>query len=332
MIVASKINKCLPWQMDQWQKLRQGIESERFPHAIIIGGEADTGKALFSDFIAAFLFCKKEGREQACGECAECRYYQAGSHPDFRLVEPEKEGGIITVNQIRELSSFFSMSSQMMGYKIAIIRPADRMNTNAANSLLKTLEEPAGKSLIILVSDLPLSLPATIRSRCQMVESSIDDHKSITDWVSQQQQEQSIEKIEDALAAVSGRPLAAIEFLKPEYQENRLSVLQEFESALLSNKNILDTAKKWSSVNTKEVLEFLISWAIDIAIYKSTENTEMLKNRDIRQRIITISNNLELKSVIAFSEKAMEARRFIDRKVNVQLLLEELLVTCSNKK
>src|SRR5215510_13416625 len=117
-----------------------------------------------------------------------CRLFEAGSHPDFRRMEPSAEDAgadasvtqaasagmrgarVITVGQVRELAQFLDLTSHFGGAKVVLIQPAERMHASAANALLKTLEEPTAETLFLLVADQPNKLPVTVRSRCMRVD------------------------------------------------------------------------------------------------------------------------------------------------------------------
>ena len=158
------------WLEDSWQQLNQARLQGRLPHALLIKGQDGVGKQALALQTAAALLCEQPDTDgNACGRCSACGWLQAGTHPDLFQLEPEEAGKAIKVDQIRELGGKLAMTSHGGHHKVAIIRPAEAMNVNAANSLLKTLEEPAADTLILLLSAAPGRLPATVRSRCQQL-------------------------------------------------------------------------------------------------------------------------------------------------------------------
>ena len=162
--------KPYPWQLENWNTIQSVNRSERMAHAILFTGPVGIGLEYFSKCLTAGLLCDNSGVElQACGDCRSCHLIQGGSHPDLVTIEPEETGKQIKVDEIRRLIDFMHLKSQYGRYKISVITPAESMNRNAANSLLKTLEEPPGQSLLILLSHRPNLLPITIRSRCQQL-------------------------------------------------------------------------------------------------------------------------------------------------------------------
>lgn len=179
-------NKAINWHgLIADQLLGQGLE--RLPHASLLVGPAGVGKAAFSEHLAALLLCEsKTAAVDACGKCQACRWFDSGSHPDFRRVAPsgddedgatEKAGDkakkrdsrIIRIDQIRELESFVFVGSHRDGNRVVLITEADAMNAAAANALLKILEEPPTSVYFILVCSKNKSLLPTIRSRCRVL-------------------------------------------------------------------------------------------------------------------------------------------------------------------
>lgn len=159
------------WLKPQWDALWTAHRQQRLPHALMLSGPAGIGKEALASAFAQSLLCAEPGPTgSACGRCAACRLFQAGTHPDAVFVQPEEAGKSIKVEQVRELSAALTMTSHAGGRKVAVIAPADALNLNAANSLLKTLEEPTDNTHMLLVTAAPGRLPITVRSRCQAVK------------------------------------------------------------------------------------------------------------------------------------------------------------------
>ena len=149
------------------ERLEGALSRGRLPHALLFTGPAGIGKFLFAERFAARLACTGDG--PPCGECAACRQVAAGSHPDVhvvRLLAGKKEIGI---DLIRRLKRFAQTAAVSAGRKIAIVDEAERLSIAAQNALLKTLEEPPGQALLILVAASPGALLPTVRSRCQRI-------------------------------------------------------------------------------------------------------------------------------------------------------------------
>jgi DNA polymerase-3 subunit delta' len=219
-----------PWQTSVWDDLRG--KRERMPHALLIHGPQGVGKLQLAERFAQSLLCESSNSKgEPCGDCAGCRWLGAGSHPDFRRVEPEalareraagedtvesatapakgaKPSLEVRIDQIRALDDFLNLKSHRDGPRVALIHPAESMNPNAANALLKGLEEPPGRAMFILVSHRPARLLATIRSRCVAVPVGVPDRAAALAWLD------SV-GVQDAgawLAFASGAPVRAMQY------------------------------------------------------------------------------------------------------------------------
>jgi DNA polymerase-3 subunit delta' len=159
----------LPWHTRHWQSLAQRLRDGRLPHALLFTGERGIGKRQLAEHLAQRLLCQAPAGDEPCGACKTCLLYAAGTHPDLLRLEPEEEGKAIRIDAVRAVGEFAAMTAAMGRWRVVIIDPAHAMNTASANALLKTLEEPAADTLLVLVSDAPAALPATVRSRCQQV-------------------------------------------------------------------------------------------------------------------------------------------------------------------
>ena len=161
----------LPWHSAARERLETAVEGGRLPHALLLQGPAGVGKERFAAALAAALLCTGRGaRLEACHVCAECALTGAGSHPDLHWLRRPEDRKTISVDQVRELAERLSMTSMRRGRRLAIVSPAHAMTINAQNALLKTLEEPASGTLLLLVSSRPSAILPTLRSRCQRVE------------------------------------------------------------------------------------------------------------------------------------------------------------------
>ena len=202
-----------PWLEPAWQQFQASRAAGRLPHALLLAGPAGVGKGDFAAELAAALLCGDPAPDgHACGRCTGCRLRVAGTHPDFFRLEPEEAGKAIRIDAVRALCAELAMTSHAAGSKIAVIDPADALNVNAANSLLKTLEEPTDNTLIVLVSSAPQRLPATIRSRCQQLRLPLPSAAQARDWLAATLGDEAREA-EALLNIAGGSPLRAAELL-----------------------------------------------------------------------------------------------------------------------
>jgi DNA polymerase III subunit delta' len=199
--------------------------SARLPHALLVYGPRGVGKLALAERVAQLLLC--EGKPKPCGACDGCRWYLGGNHPDFRRVEPEalaklpatdpeenevkksKQPSIqIKIEQVRELADFLYVRSHRGAMRVALVHPAEDMNENASNALLKGLEEPPAGAMFILVSHRPAQLLPTIRSRCVAIPVPIPPRDAALKWLSVQ----GIKDAERWLAYAGGAPLRALDY------------------------------------------------------------------------------------------------------------------------
>lgn len=157
-----------PWHIEQYQQLQTWQKAGRLPHALLLKGEPGIGKMRLAESFWRHMLCQSN-EEFACGQCKPCQLLEAGSHPNFKSLRLQEKAQQIKVDQVREVIDFLNKTAQMPGAKVLLVEPAEAMNTNAANALLKSLEEPSGDALIILITHAPERLLPTIRSRCQQI-------------------------------------------------------------------------------------------------------------------------------------------------------------------
>ncbi|SHO46248.1 DNA polymerase III subunit delta' [Desulfopila aestuarii] len=143
------------------------LGSDRVPHAYIFKGPDGVGKRLFARGVAAALNCRGSERGKACGSCVSCRKFLSGNHPDFQVVSPDK--GTIKIDQVRQMCRSLSYPPYESELRVVLMEDVHTMRQEAANSLLKTLEEPPKGNLLILTAEASQELLTTISSRCQVI-------------------------------------------------------------------------------------------------------------------------------------------------------------------
>jgi DNA polymerase-3 subunit delta' len=219
-----------PWNQPILEALRT---RERLPHALLLHGPRGVGKLALAERLAQLLLCEHPERaKRPCGSCDACRWYLAGNHPDFRRLEPEaiaklppapeaeEEGSeaparrtkqpslFILIEQVRELAAFLNVGSHRGALRIALVHPAEDLYPNAANALLKILEEPPPGAIFILVSHRPARLLPTVRSRCVAVPVPIPPRETALAWLASQK----VSNPERWLAFAGGAPLQALQY------------------------------------------------------------------------------------------------------------------------
>ncbi len=265
-----------PWQREVFERAVRGHREQKLGHALLLAGAAYMGKRDVAEAIAMRLLCSSPGADEfACGSCRSCRLFPSQSvglassqaHPDVQRIsfEPTEKGDKlrteITVDQVRRLGQWFSLTSQFGGAQIAIIDPADAMNQSAANALLKTLEEPAPNRFLLLVSSRPGRLPATVRSRCQRLEFRQPVTEQARAWL--------VEKgfadadIDGALLAARGNPGLAAHWLLNGGLGLRATVLQQLSRVGAGKDGPIEVAQAWLA---DEFAELRLRFAAEIAL------------------------------------------------------------------
>ncbi len=250
---------------------------EGLPHALLIHGPKGVGKLALARRLAQLILCEAEGRRDTpCGNCPGCRWFAAGSHPDVRFVEPEilaheaagtegeetptrktKPSAEIRIEQVRELADFLNLGSHRGRRRVAIVHPAEDMNAHAANALLKSLEEPPGSAMFLLVSHRPGRLLPTIRSRCVAVPVPVPEAAAACAWL----ERQGVRDSGRWLAFAGGAPYAALELATSDQ-----GALVEGMLAALSGGNLEALESPADREALERLAEVLQKHALDCAL------------------------------------------------------------------
>jgi DNA polymerase-3 subunit delta' len=312
-------NTVLPWQLSQWRRMASLIIANKLPHAFLFSGVAGIGKELFAKHLSCLLLCDAvrnvAGSDDkpiisACGQCKQCKLFESESHPDFKLIEPEEGSATIKIDQIRQLVNFFSHSSQQGGRKIAILTPAEALNNNAANALLKTLEEPSFNSVIILVSHQPGMLLPTIRSRCQVLDFSQPAIKDSLEWLNMSNDKSLVkapvadEDIAETLFLANYSPLKALSYLEMEALAEYRLMLEELGSLLKNDCLSTTLASRWNDDISILRLSWIMLWLEKILKLKFGKK---LKESDQVEKMFTyLSDKASSAELFALHSKCLK--------------------------
>lgn len=314
-----------PWLQADWQRLVQRAQDHRLPHALLIAGPQGLGKLALAEHFARYLLCDAPRGDQPCGECRGCKLLAAGSHPDYQRLAPEEPGKAIKVDQVRQFADFTALTPQYGGYKLAIIEPAEQLNRNAANSLLKTLEEPAGPTIMLLVSATPHRLPATIRSRCQLLPVTAPAPSVALAWLAQQGLDAG--QAGHLLALAEGAPLRALALAGQDLVALREQFLAELEGLAAGHSDPVAVAAEWQAHAESTPLYWFRQWIMDMIRIKSAAAPPRLSNPDSQARLHKLVQTLDLMKLYRLLDGLNEALRLVSTsQVNPQLLTEEQLI------
>ncbi len=318
--------KIYPWQLPQWQRLRSTYECNRFPHGLLLTGPSGIGLQHFSRCLSAALLCDaftENGAEE--NDSRDWLLFNSGNHPDYVLLEPEEEGKQIKVDQIRALIEFLQLTSQYGKKKIAIINPAENLNRNAANGLLKTLEEPPENSLLILISHRPSSLPITIRSRCQTILFQKQNDPLTCQWLKEKVgDEYDIQQI----LALAGSPLSALALIESDEIGKRHELLNDLISLQKGKEDPIKVADKWNALGADNIVISLQRFFIDMLRLKISSQPPRLQNTDLTQNLHQLIKRLDLFQILACYEFLGQTKSRLNSGVsfNTLGLLEEFII------
>ncbi|MEN1729522.1 MAG: hypothetical protein AAGJ52_13885 [Pseudomonadota bacterium] len=259
----------LPWLDPIKSHISEVLSSERLGHAPLIQGPVGVGKRALSEWLVRRILCLEGVDGQPCGRCRACELLSKGTHPDFFDVGIPEEKREIPVDSIRDLTGRLQLTASISERRVGRVMPADAMNTNAANALLKTLEEPAANAWVMLVSDQPGRLPATIRSRCQVITVRPPDRLEALEWMSQNASEGDQALQHQALTLAGNAPLAALELLEGEGMQSGFAI-REGLGGLAQGQAISQVLDETWTQTPTQTWRWLATW-MDMVLRSSLE-------------------------------------------------------------
>lgn len=317
----------MPWADALWRKLAKQHAESRLPHALLLTGHTGTGKIEFAQAFAHLLLCHRPVDHQPCGTCRSCELLSSGTHPDLVHLHPAEAGKAIKVDQVRDLLQFLHNTAQQGGYRVVVMEPAESMNINAANALLKSLEEPGDNTLLLLVSHQPGQLMPTIRSRCQQVGFPMPNAQQAIPWLTQQLNIDA-ERAGQLLRITQGAPLKA-QLL---YQQDRISFRAGFMTGLAdllkARTTAVTLAEKLYKEDLLQLLEWMHSLLVDIARLQADNQTQKISNTDMFKMLNAVAKNTTAAKLYSLIDQLQAARISLMERHNPnrQLLLETTLL------
>ncbi len=320
-----------PWFMPQWQRLCAQQRADRLPHALLLSGPAGVGKHDFAQTLANLLLCHQPTADGPCNHCHSCELRIAGHHPDLFLVSPEAEGKPIKVDQVRLLIDHLHSTAQQGGYRVVIMEPAEALNTSSANALLKILEEPGEKTLLILVCHQPGQLMPTIRSRCQRIDFAAPSHAEATAWLSDTLGLDA-ERADQLLRLSHGAPLKARRLYEGNLLEQRKKLMSGLADLLRGRVAVNDLALQLNKCDLLQCLDWLNSLLNDIVRMQLAGLPEPVANPDMTRMLQAVARQADSAKIFALADRIQEERvsLMLRQNPNRQLLLERLLLQWSD--
>jgi DNA polymerase-3 subunit delta' len=314
-----------PWQESLWQQM---AGREQHAHAYLLHGPIGIGKRALAERLMYRLLCQRPIGLDACGECKSCLLLAAGSHPDNYVLEPEEADKAIKVDQVRDLVSFVVQTAQMGGRKVVLIEPVESMNINAANALLKSLEEPSGNTVLLLVTHQPSRLLPTVKSRCVQQACPLPSEAMSLAWLADALPGSSEDERVELLSLAAGSPLAAVRLQGQGIREQRALVVDGVKKLLKQQASPTQLAEGWKDIPLLVLFDWFCDWSQLILRYQLTQDEAGLGLADMRKVVQYLAQKSAQGKVLSMQDWVLAQRQKVMSKANLNrvLLLEALLV------
>jgi len=333
--------------------LTRAIEQDRLPHAMIFAGPPGVGKCTLALLVAQYLNCLSPGPKGPCGDCSACKRILAviasrylvcessaegkfcGScpacrirsrrHPDVRLIEPEKN--TISIDQVRDLIGEIAFQPLEARYRVVILDPAEQMRPEAHNSLLKTLEEPASRTIIILVTTKPYLLLETIRSRSRMLQFGEIPQNQIEQYLVNRERKTAGDS--RLAAALSGGSLAAaLDFNAKAYLGMREQALK-FITLIFRRGNFSEASAIAAQVGKDK--QFFQPWIDSVAallqdIYYAGLEAGRVGQIDLLEKLEELQRTVPHSELLRTIDRIGKLKAQLSYNVNRQIALEALFI------
>ncbi|MGP0565090.1 MULTISPECIES: DNA polymerase III subunit delta' [unclassified Nitrospina] len=317
--------------------LDRALEQGTVAHAYLYFGPESVGKKRTALEFAKALNCAETGPQAACGACPSCRKIEQGQHPDVFFLEPIKKPSSrdtsINIDEIRELQKKLGFTPYEGRYKVAVVDGVEKMNLQACNAFLKTLEEPPAATVLVLVTANPYQMLPTIISRCQGVRfhplpqdalNSILKAHPDTQGMLDEEIELRVLRSQGQVARALAEDVAEI----ARYREELLALLGQlsFRRMDLLFAWCRETGRGQDLSQIKKILEELLGLLRDVALLQVGCGAEILNNRDLAGRLAPLAQAKPRSAVLSMMESVFRTRNLLDRNANVQLTLENMLM------
>ena len=313
-----------PWQHSAWQQL--AAHWDKHPNAWLLYGKAGTGKLAFAQYLAQALLCENpQAEHQPCGQCPSCHLCSQHSHPDLCELTPEIPEGDnvarkllqIKVDAVRQVLDFVHLSAHRGGHRVVLVHPAESMNIQAANALLKVLEEPPPQVLFILVSHNKDALLPTIKSRCRPFALPLPSREQALAWL----QQQDMADAENLLAFHGGAPLFADTPAEDDLRAQLLDLLAQPRLLALLDYAALFDRQQWP---LSLLLDWLHTGLLDIA--RAQQQMAAVYYPGRQTALDTLGARTQPIALFALAERLNALTPYGQHTLNVKMKEEDLLI------
>ena len=315
-----------PWQTQVWETLTQ-----RFPkmgHGILFYGKQGCGKQAFAQHFVAWVLCLNQQPNAACGECSSCLWLKSDTHPNYVYVSTDddnkKQNAKIKIEKIRDLQPFVQQTVE--GWRIIVIDPAEALNIASANALLKTLEEPGERVMIILLADHYLKLPATIRSRLQHFALDRVTDTQASNYLQSHLDVSVHHQISLLMALSNDMPLQAVELAQSEWFKRRADFLVDWQKLVVQKNMPMQIASKWN----KELIfsDFIVMFEYLLSDCICVKLNQQIKNTDLDFTILSAQYSLE--SLFELYAEIQQFKQLVEQNVQTNLVIDQLFIKLMN--
>lgn len=335
-----------PWNQDIWQQLT--LEPERSNHALLLHGNQGLGKQSLAIALGHFALTDEQPQSLTL--------FEAGSHPDLHVIMPEsliqtakdhnakddfslanalianygeryieahsgKPRKTITIDQIRRLTTALTTHPHISKHRVILIFAAETMNRNAANALLKSLEEPPANTLFLLVTDEISVLPKTIRSRCSLIGFTAPDKSSARAWL-ELQEKIPVDEINIYLSIANYQPLHAISLFENGYLQDLKTILTDVNHLWMRRVEITQMAKKWNEIGSITSLDILQKLATDLLRFQLQDTPAEVFYPVQKPWIQSSSKKISKSALLALIDELNNAKKLLSTTVDPLLVLE----------
>lgn len=348
---SSSNHDLLPWTEAAFEALLSS--QERRAHAYMLAGHSGLGKTVFAQQMAKSLLCQEEDNH-ACGQCQSCRLFESGSHPDLHVLQSEKRmvekedvfaiyapryledeskrkkrkkpSAVIAIDQVRGVIPDINTRPHLSSCRLIIINTAEDLNINAANSLLKSLEEPPSDSYFILISHDPGRLLPTLRSRCNRIDFRIPDKQQAMHWLNAQLSDQV--DTSQLLDRASGIPLRALELANGTRHSDEEQVT--LQMLRLAHRQIDPASAAAVMIKAGELINILESiqlWLSRLIRLKVSSQNATLPINESDKPLIDLGNRLNFRQLYDFLDKVSKSKQLAGGPLDPLLALEDDLIS-----
>ncbi len=325
------------WFEQAYNNVITAYRSGSLPHALILSGAEGMGKSEFSLYLAQGLSCMENSTGSAgeaappCQVCRNCRLFEACTHPDVLVCAPEEGSQFIKVDQVRAIGDFVGQSAQINALKIVVLDPASALNINAANALLKNLEEPSDNTLYLLLDDQQGPLLPTIRSRCQILKLPTPQNAEALAWL----RDNCTAAVDDvdaqaALNLAHGSPLRAKNIIENNGLQQENALIQAVGETIKGETSAVEFAEQFSTVFDLGIDQFIECQVIWLdAMIKSVmgQQFEALESRTGGRMFHYLATRNTMENLYEFRDELLLRRQdcLHGANLNQTLLLESMV-------